>query len=329
MFSSDRGLVAALAGCLILAIVGLWDHKQSLNYADEQGYQSYRYATDKPLEVDPSINDSANAKALEYREPCKYPKGRDESDLCAQWRAAKAAENSAFWAKGGFWVTIAGAAGLLVTIWQGRVALAKAAEANAITRKQFEASFKPWLSVKAVGPYTDPAQDLLRQFDGPPNQSRWVTIEASVTLTNVTDIPAIIEWVNLFCINETSISINNGGHVEKWIELAKGDSTILSQLDESFAEVSGRTPFGHFHLNAANRDEFLSYYPAICGRILYSDPIGNQRLLGFAFRPQFLCGEKLHRWGGRKYNFDRKVESKEAIALVTSGWSPGNPAREA
>lgn len=77
------------------------------------------------------------------RTPCHNPKSETESDLCAQWRAAKAAEKSADWTLYG---VIASALGISLLLWQimltreavedtGRATMAMR-EANEIARKQ-------------------------------------------------------------------------------------------------------------------------------------------------------------------------------------------------
>eukprot|EP01035_Chromulina_nebulosa_P036591 gene36591-49308_t len=119
--------LASTAFCLGAYVV-------ALNKPHEERYQPYRYAADKPRDIDPALENKANAQPLEYREPCKEPKGRDESDLCAQWRAAKAGEQSAFWAKWGFGITALGIFGLIATIIQSRIALDRAREANTIAQ---------------------------------------------------------------------------------------------------------------------------------------------------------------------------------------------------
>ncbi|MFC0304423.1 hypothetical protein [Rhizorhabdus histidinilytica] len=93
------------------------------DYPQEQRYPEYRYSASDPQQP-------ATIKAIKYGEPCHEPYGHDESDLCAQWRAAKATENSAFWAKWSFWVSIGGLVGLLATLHYTRKAVLAAEEAT-------------------------------------------------------------------------------------------------------------------------------------------------------------------------------------------------------
>lgn len=130
MSGSGRYFVAALAGlAALLCTFGAGLYLGILNYPEEQRYQSYRYAADKPLEVDPRSPEPAS-KSLENREPCREPKGRDESDLCAQWKAARAAEDGALWAKWSFWIGLGGLLGLFSTLYYTREAVNAAREAT-------------------------------------------------------------------------------------------------------------------------------------------------------------------------------------------------------
>lgn len=125
-----RSVFAALAGlAALLCAFGSGYVGGSLQYPDDHRQERYRYASDKPQEVDPTANEPP-AEALEYREPCKEPKGRDESDLCAQWRAAKAGEQSALWAEWSFWVGCGGLLGLMLSLYYTREALKSAQDAT-------------------------------------------------------------------------------------------------------------------------------------------------------------------------------------------------------
>lgn len=119
--------------------------------AQEKRYAAYRYAADKPEEADPSLARVADTKPFEYRTPCKEPKGKDESDLCAQWRAAYAAEDSASWTKWGLWVAIAGTAGLFWTLYYTRKAVEDTGDATKAMLAQNEISKyaqRPWIEVE-------------------------------------------------------------------------------------------------------------------------------------------------------------------------------------
>lgn len=136
MSGSNRVTIIALG---LIALISWsfftgWIYGASLNL-QEQRYQPYIYAADKALKADPVPSGVPESRPFEYRTPCNQPTGKDESELCAQWRAANAAEDSAFWAKWGFWATGVGMVGLIFTIIQGHVSLDRARDANDIARQ--------------------------------------------------------------------------------------------------------------------------------------------------------------------------------------------------
>ena len=146
MSRSDWGVVAVLVACLALAWAALY---QSQNTHDHR-YYSYRFASDKPQEIDDTTFHS-RVQSLEYRQPCRHPKGREESDLCAQWRAAVAAEQSARWTFWAFFVSALGAGisaaglcALIYTLKQTERSLGEARDSNEIAKKGKRA----WLSVE-------------------------------------------------------------------------------------------------------------------------------------------------------------------------------------
>lgn len=65
---------------------------------------------------------------VEYYRPCWSDRKDGNSDLCAQWTAAKGATDAAYWAKWGFWLSVAGLLGLLATLYYTRKAVLAAEE---------------------------------------------------------------------------------------------------------------------------------------------------------------------------------------------------------
>ncbi|WP_442680637.1 hypothetical protein ACSBM8_05425 [Sphingomonas sp. ASY06-1R] len=124
------------------------------------GSDPYRYVRERYAASDNAASLStppAAATDQGYRQPCSAPRGSTESDLCAQWHAAYAAEGSVYWAKWAFWVGLFGVAGLIGTIIQGRMGLREAMAANRIARDIGEAQTRAYVSIeKAWLKYEDP-----------------------------------------------------------------------------------------------------------------------------------------------------------------------------
>jgi hypothetical protein len=116
-------------------------------YEDGETYPSYRYASDEALEATRGSPSQVLIDAAKYKRPCIKPHGHDESDLCAQWRAAKAAERAALWGLVQMVLSAFGVVGLAVTLWYNRNALKLAGEANAVSQRNGEAQVRCYLSV--------------------------------------------------------------------------------------------------------------------------------------------------------------------------------------
>lgn len=184
---SNRGLgIAALAVALFISF-GLGAYAVGLG---EPEYQSYRSGQSKEHAALPTIADVP--VGVEQHTPCNNPKSESESDLCAQWRAAKAAEKSATWSMLGVFASIAGIALLLWQIMLTRVAVedtGKATEAmreaNQISETQSENQIRAWLAIDL----SEGAQ--FRTENGQP------TIKTKFKITNMGNTPAIaVYW---FC----------------------------------------------------------------------------------------------------------------------------------
>lgn len=156
---SDWRVLIALAG---LALV-VWAFAQGIliglsYYPTEERYQPYRYTAAKPSEVQPTAAGQTIAQSLQYRTPCRDPQGEGESDLCAQWKAANAAADGAYWAKWGFWIACIGSAFLLWQIILTRKAVEDTSEAtdamreaNKIAREGQERQLRAYVNVTKIG----------------------------------------------------------------------------------------------------------------------------------------------------------------------------------
>lgn len=108
-------VVVALAGLGALFVAyGIGWYNATLNYPKQERYQSYTYPAEQEANAWTAV--AKKTRSTENRQPCEKPKGHDESDLCAQWKAARAAESSALWTERGFWIGLASVIGLGATI---------------------------------------------------------------------------------------------------------------------------------------------------------------------------------------------------------------------
>jgi hypothetical protein len=184
-----------------------------LNHPGQDRYQPYRYAADKPLEIDPAATSRPSAYAFQYRSPCENPKGHDESDLCAQWKAANAAQDSALWTKWGFWIGVIGSALLL---WQ-----------IILTRKAVEDTTKATHAMERQNELTQIAQ------------RPWIKLVASVSKIEV-DIDEIILCVAVEAINiGKSVALDVGLHVNVVRDHTISDR-ILEMTRKQAAERDGQ-----------------------------------------------------------------------------------------
>lgn len=161
-------MIGAILATLLVFGLGFSAGKDQYG-SDRVGFPNYRFVADDPSGVKPA--NPTSRPSLERRQPCANPRGHDEADLCAQWRAAVAAEQGA-WA--GVWsmrFTVAGAIfsafgllALISTLQQGRRALARARKANRIADRASKNGLRAYLvfhievieiSLKVPSPYID------------------------------------------------------------------------------------------------------------------------------------------------------------------------------
>jgi hypothetical protein len=256
-------IIAAVIGLAAIYGFGLGCYFTGLNHPDKQGYQSYRYATDKPQEVDPALKRPANPKAFEYRAPCEEPKGKDESDLCAQWRAAEAGENSAFWAEWGFWITILGS-GLL--LWQ--IALTREAvqdtgrateamrEANEIARDTAHRQLRAYLTPKEI------VRD--RRFNMNNGEGEADYLRVQIIIQNTGQTPAVNLGVGIDCIIAPE-----GEQVFKMENVPHGGSLVGAGLTTKTAELF----FPLEHLYSCYLKDLSVYLKLMC---IYRDVISDE-----------------------------------------------------
>lgn len=149
MPNGHRGLgIAALIAALFIAF-GIGAYWTGLPYPQER-YQTYQGSKSDENGAPSTVANIAGS--VVERTPCHNPKSESESDLCAQWRAAKAAEKSADWTLYG---VIASAIGISFLLWQimlTREAVKDTGDATAAMLRQNEIAEnaqRPWIKITA------------------------------------------------------------------------------------------------------------------------------------------------------------------------------------
>lgn len=106
--------------------------------------------------TDPDTNYAAYPDKNAYE--CYYAKQHDSADLCAQWRAAIAAENSARWTFWAFAISFAGTAlsgvaliGLLLSLQQTERSLKEAKDGNDLARQTAKRQLRPYIYPSHAG----------------------------------------------------------------------------------------------------------------------------------------------------------------------------------
>ncbi len=108
-----RSVILAIAG---LILIGSSKAPQPPAKAEQQ--QTEATESQPPSPVAPVAAEAAKAvEPPEYYQPCGDKGSNSNSDLCAQWSAAKAASEAARWAWWQLWLSLAGVIGLGLTLW--------------------------------------------------------------------------------------------------------------------------------------------------------------------------------------------------------------------
>jgi hypothetical protein len=143
MLRGYRRIIIAAVGWLTLAAAQQpAEHKNS----NQSGAQTTKTAKSSlpPAEAS-SVNEVDNFTAYPgYNpDPCYRAKSHDKADLCAQWRAAIAAEKSAHearratnWSVAATFLSFIAVVGLIVTLWQTSGALGEARRGNILAMRE-------------------------------------------------------------------------------------------------------------------------------------------------------------------------------------------------
>jgi hypothetical protein len=153
MSRSDRSLVTPA----IIGLIAITAGVSITSYAAWRGPVPEQY--EKPHAPVERYRATASpehyaAYPVEDANDCYAAPNHDSADLCAQWRAAFAAEKAAqaawwsvVWGVASFVLSTIGLGALLLTIKQGRIGLKRARKANEISREGNIAQQRAWLKI--------------------------------------------------------------------------------------------------------------------------------------------------------------------------------------
>jgi hypothetical protein len=150
MSGGNKGFVAAAVFGLIVSSAGIGSLVTSEGAYKPNGYPHYQSGPKEPAGGTLSTIPVNGVRFFQEKEPCYQPGNSEQSGLCAQWRAADAAEQAAQYAKWQLLVSLLGVIGLGATLWYNQRAIAIAGDANLETRRIGEAQSRCYLTVSEV-----------------------------------------------------------------------------------------------------------------------------------------------------------------------------------
>lgn len=196
-------------GFILVALVGLILYVFSVGVGVRElahypeAYPAYQEAPGNVAGAETTAR--LDVQPVRYKHPCREPQGHDESDLCAQYRAAEAAGIAAYWARWQAWLSLAGIVGLSFTVFLTIRATNAAVDANKIasetkeeTIRIGEAQTRAYLSVVRADVHVD------RKDRNHPNFPRF---EVALHFHNSGETPAV------------NVAYHCTAEVSKWIDV--------------------------------------------------------------------------------------------------------------
>jgi hypothetical protein len=305
------GIFLAALGCLILAGASPPNKVAPATKAEQRQAPAPRVSpAPAPKEYRPYSNRNADR--------CYEAQDHEAADLCAQWRAAYAAEKAAKAAERGNWIAGGGALLTFVSVILIIGALAQGREANAIAKKDFESTYKPWLLPRIEGSYLEGSKVNMGKGNGKPR-----AISAHVWIENIGEMPATVVRQNVYLATENPMErhakaffrvVGKGevlhlvGNGIKTMLIPPDPNVAMAEHEREWRQRDGGDLIGALPLTEELVRAIMFEPPPIVGEVEYLDPLGKRRLMGFAFRPPALWAETFERWGDEKYNFDHEIK---------------------
>ena len=286
-------------------------------YEQTSGLQSHKQT---PNRVDESIKPQAVEEATHPKQ-IGHPQYYEHHDLNAQKSMAKSTETIVLWTKISMALAAVGAILIWLTLVETRKTTKAAVKAtdeatatNEIARKQYQAGFKPWLEVQAVGPFFPKVAERESLSARIPMND--ATCACLIRVKNLAKMPATLEHFEVYL-----------GHGDEWpyvrptpIDrqsprdgifevLNDGDSVFLDQrkgvVDQT--ESHWKNDLEVVDLQRSQINSFISSPPPVIGRLVCSDPLGNRWENHFAFQAVLPNDNGFKRYGGRKMNYEKML----------------------
>lgn len=135
-----RRYIIAAVGSLGLLAIGAGAERASVWINGPDSYPAYRESAE-PKDGEPfTLAEAKGLQTIKEKQPCRDQAGSNDSELCASWRAADAAEKAARWAWLQMVFSLAGVLGLGATLWFNLEAWRQAESSGVDTSKALAAA---------------------------------------------------------------------------------------------------------------------------------------------------------------------------------------------
>jgi len=207
-------------------------------------------------------------------DPCYYAENHDSADLCAQWRAAIAAEGSARWTEASFWIGLAGTmfsgiglTALLISLRQTERSLGEARQANILAKDTAEKQLRAYVFLEKawleITPEEVTAKIFIKNFGQTPalKSSGWTHIWlAPFPLAEELPRPgALMKGVSVISPgNHLETTHRRGGPLNKFTEaeVLAGNAAIYVYGENIYTDIFGEAHRSTFTLFCSGKDQF-------------------------------------------------------------------------
>jgi hypothetical protein len=242
-------------------------------------------ATPPPAQTEPQ-------RTPDYQWDCAHPKDREQADLCAQWLAARSANGTLWWMRLEVFL-LAGALGA------SALATFASIDAARTARKALEGLERPYLYVRVLGF----GVQRIQRSDHPTEE---IVTALKLTLTNHGRAPCVLR--------EIGVQFKQAGKMDAVVASAgyeERPNAVINAGDEFPKDRGIRRDFDEDVWTKYRQRTEFTY---ITGAARYEDFFGNEYLRVFAFSTE--GGKNPSEYGGRKYNYDRRLKEPSWFARL-------------